>query len=199
MSIISMDDPEHTRQRRLINRGFTPARVRELADHMRADQPDHRRDPGRGQIDFVEDFAIHVPLIVIAEMMGLDPRAARPPLQVVRRHDGRRRPPSTRRPPAPGCRRGLRRVRRMCAELIEERRGVMPRDDLISILTNAFDEGALRPAAMADGQEILDEGMSSDELFLFLALLVVAGNETTRNALTGGLLAFSLFPEQKQR
>jgi cytochrome P450 len=35
MSIISMDDPEHTQQRRLINRGFTPARVRELADHMR--------------------------------------------------------------------------------------------------------------------------------------------------------------------
>ena len=35
MSIISMDDPEHTRQRRLVNKGFTPAKVRELAYHMR--------------------------------------------------------------------------------------------------------------------------------------------------------------------
>ena len=35
MSIISMDDPEHTRQRRLINKGFTPAKVRQLSEHMR--------------------------------------------------------------------------------------------------------------------------------------------------------------------
>ena len=38
--------------------------------------------------------------------------------------------------------------------------------------------------------------MTDDELFMFLCLLVVAGNETTRNALTGGLLAFSRFPDR---
>ena len=74
LSLIGVDDPEHTRQRRLINRGFTPRRVGELAPHIRElsneliDQIAHR-----GEIDFVEEMAIHVPLIVIAELMGLDP------------------------------------------------------------------------------------------------------------------------------
>ncbi len=74
MSIISMDDPEHTRQRRLISKGFTPARVRELADHMRELANGIIDDiEAKGECDFVEDFAIHVPLIIIAELMGLDP------------------------------------------------------------------------------------------------------------------------------
>ena len=51
----------------------------------------------------------------------------------------------------------------------------------------------------ADLQPVEDGGLSSDELFMFLTLLVVAGNETTRNALTGGMLAFSLFPDQKEK
>jgi cytochrome P450 len=86
----------------------------------------------------------------------------------------------------------------MCLELIEARRGSTQATDLISILTNAKEHGALALGGMAEGQENLDE-MSSDELLLFLALLVVAGNETTRNAITGGLLAFSLFPDQKEK
>ena len=44
-----------------------------------------------------------------------------------------------------------------------------------------------------------DAVLTTDELLMFLVLIVVAGNETTRNALTGGLVAFSQFPEQKQR
>ena len=74
MSIISMDDPDHARQRRLVNRGFTPKRVRALTDHIRELSNviiDEVKD--RETIDFVEDFAMHVPLIVIAEMLGLDP------------------------------------------------------------------------------------------------------------------------------
>src|SRR5690606_28401433 len=66
MSIISMDDPEHTRQRRLVSRGFTPAKVRALTDHIRELSNQIIDDiAGRGEIDFVEDLAIHVPLIVI--------------------------------------------------------------------------------------------------------------------------------------
>ena len=74
MSIISMDDPEHTRQRRIISKGFTPRKVRELSEHMREvcnQVIDEIAD--RGEIDFVEDFAIHLPLIIIAELMGLEP------------------------------------------------------------------------------------------------------------------------------
>src|SRR5206468_3510721 len=76
LSLICEDDPEHTRQRRMINRGFTPRRVRDLAPHIRElsnQLIDEIAD--RGDIDFVEDLAIHVPLIVICELMGLDPAA----------------------------------------------------------------------------------------------------------------------------
>jgi cytochrome P450 len=201
MSIISMDDPEHTQQRRLINRGFTPARVRELAQHMR-DITSQLLDEiqGRGEIDFVEDFAINLPLIIIAEMLGLDPEQ-RDRLytwsDAMMAGDGHVNFDS---PQLLAAADAFGEYATMCAELIEARRGRDDLTDLISILTNAQAEGALSAGGMAEGQEILGpEGMSSDELFLFLALLVVAGNETTRNALTGGMLAFSLFPEQKQK
>jgi cytochrome P450 len=74
MSIISMDDPEHTRQRRLVSQGFTPRMVRQLSDHIR-DLSNQIIDEisARGSCDFVDDIALHVPLIVIAELIGLDP------------------------------------------------------------------------------------------------------------------------------
>jgi cytochrome P450 family 142 subfamily A polypeptide 1 len=86
----------------------------------------------------------------------------------------------------------------MCLELIEKRRQDGSTDDIIGILTNAYDQGDLeRPdgaVRAADG-----DSLSSDDLLMFLTLLLVAGNETTRNALTGGLAAFTRFPEQRQR
>src|SRR5690606_7664151 len=58
MSIISMDDPEHTRQRRLINRGFTPRTVRQLSDHIRELTNEIIDEvAAKGEIDFVEDLA----------------------------------------------------------------------------------------------------------------------------------------------
>ena len=76
LSILTMDDPEHTQQRSIINRGFTPRQVRRLEPHIRQLANEIIDDvQGRGEIDFVVDFAIHVPLIVIAELMGLDPSA----------------------------------------------------------------------------------------------------------------------------
>jgi cytochrome P450 family 142 subfamily A polypeptide 1 len=200
MSIISMDDPEHTRQRRLINRGFTPARVRQLADHMR-DITNELLDEiqGKGQIDFVEDFAIHLPLIIIAEMMGLDPEQ-RDRLyrwsDAMMAGDGHTDFES---PQLQAAAEAFGEYAAMCAVLIEERRGRDDLEDLISILTNAHDKGELRRGGMADDlQGPADGSLTADELFMFLTLLVVAGNETTRNALTGGMLAFSLFPDQKE-
>jgi len=74
MSIISMDDPEHTRQRRLVSKALTPRMVRQLSDHIR-DLSNQIIDEisAKGACDFVGEIAIHVPLIVIAELMGLDP------------------------------------------------------------------------------------------------------------------------------
>jgi cytochrome P450 family 142 subfamily A polypeptide 1 len=203
MSIISMDDPEHTRQRRLINRGFTPARVRELTDHIRElsneiiDQVSQR-----GELDFVEEFAIHVPLIVIAELMGLDPAQR---TQLYKWSDAMMAGDSAIDPDDPKLQAAAESFGEyavLCTELIEERRAQPgTKHDLIAVLTEAFDEGSLDRSDRGGAAEIEMENRSltDDELLMFLVLIVVAGNETTRNALTGGVVAFSRFPDQKQR
>jgi cholest-4-en-3-one 26-monooxygenase len=200
MSLISMDDPDHTRQRRLINRGFTPQRVRQLSDHIR-ELSNQIIDEiaGRGECDFVEDFAIHVPLIVIAELMGLDP-AERQKLyrwsDAMMAGDGHTDPDD---PVLVAAAEAGAEFAMTCVELIERRRADGSTDDLIGVLTAAFDEGALaRPDRGAAGG-VGDDQLGPDELIMFLILLVVAGNETTRNALTGGLVAFSRFPDQHRK
>lgn len=201
MSIISMDDPEHTRQRRIISKGFTPRKVRELTEHMREitdEVLDEIQD--RGEIDFVADFAIHVPLIVLAELMGLDP-GMRLQLQhwsdTMMAGDGHTDPDD---PVLLGSAQAFGEFAEFVTKLIEQRRQD-PQDDLIGILTGAFDAGELDrewdgPTDLATG---LDDDLADDELLMFLVLLLVAGNETTRNAITGGLLAFSRFPEERDK
>lgn len=200
MSIISMDDPEHTRQRRIISKGFTPRKVRQLVEHMRevCDQViDEMAD--KGECDFVEDFAIHLPLIIIAEMMGLDPGQRMKLYQwseAMMAGDGRTDPDD---PVMQGAANAFGEFAGECLALIEQRRSA-PTDDIISILTGAYDHGEL---SADDAERMMDEelaaagDLSDDELLMFLTLLVVAGNETTRNAITGGLKAFSDFPEER--
>lgn len=197
MSLISMDEPEHTRQRRLINKGFTPRQVKRLEPHIR-DLSNQIIDEikERGEIDFVEDFAIHVPLIVIAELMGLDP-AGRQQLykwsDAMMGGDGHTEPDD---PAMLAAAEAFGEYVEYLIPIIEARRAD-PQEDLISILTGAFDEGALD-----GGDSIAVSGfdeLTSDELLMFLVIVVVAGNETTRNAITGGLRAFSDFPDQKQK
>jgi cytochrome P450 family 142 subfamily A polypeptide 1 len=203
MSIISMDDPEHTRQRRIVSRGFTPAKVRALTDHIRelSNQIiDEVAD--RGALDFVEDFAIHVPLIVIAEMMGLDPEQR---IKLYKWSDAMMAGDSASDAPDDplmlGAAEAFGEYATMCIELITERRANPgAKTDIISALTRAFDEGELTREDRGGAEDVALGGeLTDDELIMFLVLIVVAGNETTRNALTGGLLAFSEFPDQKQR
>ena len=195
MSIISMDDPEHTRQRRLVNKGFTPRMVRQLADHIR-ELSNQIIDEiaARGTCDFVEDFAIHVPLIVIAELMGLDPdqrRALYRWSDAMMAGDGHTEADD---PVLHAAATAGAEFAATCVELIEQRRADGSTDDIIGILTQAFDEDAL--AREPDGAT---GAVGPDELIMFLILLVVAGNETTRNALSGGLIAFSRFPDQRRK
>ena len=193
LSLIGVDDPEHTRQRRMINRGFTPRRVAELTPRIRElsnELIDEIAD--RGEIDFVEEMAIHVPLIVIAELMGLDPQTR---LQMYRWSDAMMAGDGHSDPDDPVLVRAgeaFLEYNAMCAELIAARRRE-PLDDLISVLTQKFDEGEL-------GQrEAADDLMNDDELNLFLTVLLIAGNETTRNAISGGLVALSRFPQECER
>jgi cholest-4-en-3-one 26-monooxygenase len=201
MSIITLDDPEHTEQRRLVSRGLTPRMVRKLTDHMRElanEIIDEIAD--KGECDFVEDMAIHVPLIVLAELMGLDPdqrsQLYRWSDDMMAGNDADTDDPDD----EVGVRATVAGAEfvAMVTELIEERRRDGSTEDIIGILTHAYDEGQLdtsgRPVAPVDVQP-----MAHDELFMFLILLMVAGNETTRNAISGGLIAFSRFPEERDR
>jgi cytochrome P450 family 142 subfamily A polypeptide 1 len=205
MSIITLDGEEHVRTRRLINAGFTPRRVRDLMPHVRQltnDIIDEVIELGR--IDFVEQFAIHVPLIIICELMGLNPEQR---MKMYRWSDAMMAGDGhTEGPVLHAAAEAFGEFATMCLELIAERRAD-PQNDLISVLTQAFDDGALakeHKAVQGVTEEQLaarraaDGGLADDELLVFLAVLVVAGNETTRNAISGGLLALSRFPDQKQ-
>jgi cholest-4-en-3-one 26-monooxygenase len=200
LSLICEDDPEHTRQRRMINRGFTPRRVRDLAPHIRElsnqliDEIAHR-----GEIDFVEDLAIHVPLIVICELMGLDPTTR---MKMYRWSDDMMAGDGHTEADDPvlvAAAEAFVAYSQVCAGLIAERRA-HPSDDLISVLTEKFDDGDLGKEEFTRlSGEPIGEPMGDDELNLFLTVLLIAGNETTRNAISGGMLALSLFPEERQR
>jgi cytochrome P450 family 142 subfamily A polypeptide 1 len=209
MSIITLDGEEHVRQRRLINQGFTPRRVRELIPHVRElSQQLVDEIAAKDDIDFVEDFAIHVPLIIICELMGLDPDQR---MKMYRwsddmmAGDGHADPDS---PQLHAAATSFGEYATMLIELIAERRANPSNDDLIGILTQAFDAGDLEKEHKAlqgideerAAQIIAEKAeLTDDELLAFLAVLLVAGNETTRNAISGGLLALSLFPDQKAK
>jgi cholest-4-en-3-one 26-monooxygenase len=200
MSIIAMDDPEHTRQRRLVNKGFTPRMVRELSDHMKElshkiiDQVAHK-----GEIEFVEELAIHVPLIVIAELMGLNPEQRENLYHwsdQMMAGDGHLDPDD---PVLHAAGEAFGQFAAVAYEIIEQRRATGDTSDLIGIITNAFDEGELTKGGLDEELAGVANQLSNDELLMFLVLLVVAGNETTRNALSGGLHAFSRFPSEREK
>jgi len=208
MSIITLDGEEHFRQRRLVNPGFTPRRVRELIPHIQELAQQLIDDvAGRDDIDFVEDFAIHVPLIIICELMGLDPEQRMKMYRwsdAMMAGDGHSAADS---PQLFAAAEAFGEYATMCLELIAERRAVPSDEDLIGLLTQAFDNGDLAKDTTAlpgiseeRAAEILAERgqLTDDELLAFLTILLVAGNETTRNALSGGLLALSRFPAARQ-
>jgi cytochrome P450 family 142 subfamily A polypeptide 1 len=182
LSIVSMDDPEHARQRRLVSRGFTPSRISELMAHIR----DLARElidnvAARGECDFVDDIAKPLPLIVIAEMLGMrieDRQQLAQWSDTMMAAEGS----APDEPRAQLAAEAFGEYVTYLLTLLEERRA-HPRDDLISVLLSTSDAGAL----------------TNDELLWFLVLLLVAGNETTRNALSGGMLALTRFPHEKER
>jgi cytochrome P450 len=87
----------------------------------------------------------------------------------------------------------------LLSQLIEQRRRDGSTADLIGILTQAYEEGELATDTLGVSEDHYREEMTSDELIMFLFLLLGAGNETTRNAISGGLRAFTLFPAERDK
>jgi cholest-4-en-3-one 26-monooxygenase len=204
LSIVSLDDPEHARQRKLVNRGFTPSRINAMLDHIR----DIARAlvdsvAAHGECDFVADIAKPLPLIVIAELLGL-PVEDRDQLgewsDAMMSAEGAEGDDD---PKLQAAGAAWAAYVTYLAGLLEDRRA-RPKDDLISILLSSADAGALEfreddlQARLATGALPMSD-LTGDELLMFFVLLLVAGNETTRNALSGAMEAFSNFPEERAR
>src|SRR4051794_38356371 len=206
MSIITLDGDEHVRQRRLVNPGFTPRRVRELVPHIRELAQQLSADvAAKGSVDFVEDFAIHVPLIIICELLGLDPEQRMKMYRwsdAMMAGDGHSAADS---PELHAAANAFGEYAELLLGLIAERRADPTDADLIGLLTQAFDKSELaRDRVGMPGvpggrvaETLAERGeLSNEELFAFLPILPAAGNETPRNGLSGGLVALSRFPAE---
>lgn len=181
-SMVNMDGPEHAALRGIVSRAFTPRllaaaeeNVRETARRVTEEMV--RDQPG----DFVTSVASRMPFEVICDLMGVDGRYRG---EIARQIDEASRNVGVgrRRIRVPG--RGLRALARLnltMARLARERRR-RPADDLITALVTADVDGA---------------ALSSRQLGAFFSLLLVAGVETTRNAVTHGLALLSAHPEQR--
>jgi cytochrome P450 family 142 subfamily A polypeptide 1 len=164
-----------------VYKGFTPKRVAGLEPHVRAvvTQIIDKVAP-LGRCDFVRDVATPLPMVLIAEMLGVaeDDRDA---LQewsdrVIAGADG---PENV----TTDVLEAFDQFSRYITEVLEDRRH-RPVDDLVSILVHA---------------EIDDERLSEEELIFESLLLLVGGNETTRNVIAGGMEALIRHPEQRAK
>lgn len=185
-SMISMDPPEHLEHRRTVMGGFTPARLQQMEAGIRArgvrliEQLKARWQAQDGQpIDFVEGFAAPYAIQTLAELFGVSEtdgdRLFAWSNAVVAEEDPELRPSQAVMDQMIG------EMAAYSMQLWADRRA-NPGPDLISMLANARIGGAeIRP-----GQYLAT-----------FILLVVAGNETTRNSLTGGLLALDAHPDQR--
>jgi cholest-4-en-3-one 26-monooxygenase len=182
--LLNMNPPEHGAYRAVVNRRFTPRAVEKLAqqvDQVTAEVLDGI--VGREECDFVTEVAAKLPLAVIAEMFGIP----RTDWEMMFRLSNSMIAPSD--PEFAGSEsinEILERTRmeffQYFSQLVEDRRKT-PRDDVASALANGMVNG---------------EPLPPFELLSYFALLIIAGNETTRNAISGGLYALINNPSQIQ-
>jgi cytochrome P450 family 142 subfamily A polypeptide 1 len=179
--MIDMDAPEHLKRRKLVNRAFTPARVRESAGRIRA-LCDEIIDSvcERGACDFRHDIAAPLPLIVICDMLGIPP-ADRAQLlawsdEMLGSLNGG--------PDAIAAAASAFGAYTEYAHRIISDRREHPVDDLVSVLVHA---------------EVDGDRLDDDELVFEILLLLLGGDETTRNVTCGGMEQLLAHPEQRAR
>jgi hypothetical protein len=184
-SLIHMDAPDHTRLRGLVSKAFThrsveamEGRIQQLVD----DLIDAVHD--RGQMDLIEHLAYPLPVMVIAEMLGV-PAQDR---ALLKKWSDDIAPILSGDPaiPEPVLRRVMeaRREFREYLRAVVERRRQDPGDDLLSALIRAEEEGGR---------------LSEDELYSTVVLLLIAGHETTTNLIGNGMNALLRHPSEQRR
>ncbi len=185
--LLVMDRPDHTRYRKLAAAYFTPRSIRRLESNIERitrEILDELTLEETSEIDFVTTVSAPLPLAVLADMLGV-PREDwqlmfRWTNAIVGSEDPEYRQGETSEDSAGGARKSL---FEYFWKMAEERRRE-PRDDIVSVLANAKLEG---------------EDVPPFELLSYYFLLVVAGNETTRNAMSGGLLALTENPGEFEK
>ena len=174
--MLNIDPPQHTKLRGIVSRGFTPRAINNLRSALSARAERIVAEAiASGSGDFVTDVAAELPLQAIAELVGVPQDDRRKVFDWSNDMVGYDDPEYVGDPAA------------AAAELVgyamvmAEDRRQCPRDDIVTKLVNA----------QVDGGEL-----SSDEFGFFVILLAVAGNETTRNAISHGMHAFLENPGQ---
>ena len=182
LMMLNMDPPLHTRYRRLVNKGFTPRMVRDLeANIHRVTDVIIDQVIEKGEADFVTDLSAELPLQVIAELLGVPRDDRHRMFEWSNRMVGNEDPEYQTQ--AEEALHAAMELYAYAAELFATKR-VDPHADLMSVLTTVEVEG---------------EQLSEMELELFFLLLTVAGNETTRNLMSGAMDTFFQHPDQWQR
>jgi cytochrome P450 len=185
MMMITTDPPRHSRIRQIINRRFTPralapyeSHVRKIADEIVDDVIE------RGECDFVVDVAARLPTAVICEMMGISREHYDLMFTLANMSIGFDDPEYQQGKSAMETGQYAQaQVFMFFSKLIEERRK-NPGDDLVSALVQGEAEGTR---------------LTDLEILFNCFLLIVAGQETTRNATSGGMLALIDNPQQRRR
>jgi cytochrome P450 len=185
--MVNMDDPRHARLRRIVSRAFTPRRLSQIDEHIAKTAATIVDDViGGGSGDFVADVAARLPIKVICAMMGVPEHhhaKVAACVDAMTEYSGVRGDVARLRTLRllTGNLKAIVELHRLVARLGRERRR-NPGDDLISALVNADVDG---------------ERLSVRELGAFFDLLLVAGNETTRNTIAHGLKLFTDHPDQR--
>jgi cholest-4-en-3-one 26-monooxygenase len=175
--MLNMDAPHHTRLRKIISRGFTPRAIGWLRDELdtRA-QNIAKTAAAEGSGDFVEQVSCELPLQAIAGLLGVPQDDRDKIFRWSNEMTGGEDPEYAHIDPAMSSAELI-----MYAMTMAEERAKNPGDDIVTRLVQADIDG---------------EKLSDDEFGFFVVMLSVAGNETTRNSITHGMIAFSQHPDQ---
>jgi cholest-4-en-3-one 26-monooxygenase len=194
-SMQAMDGEPHLRHRNVVSRAFTPRMVSMLSAGARryADEAIDALE-GRSKGDFVTDLAVPVPMRIIADMLGV---ADGDLLRFREWSDAMISGTNPDGDPAHFARTAtlVGELREYIGRKIEERRRT-PQDDVLSRIVEAGDAGLLRDAV---GGPDRSAAFDPDEIKDMAMFLLIAGNETTRNAIAQGMLALLQHPEEKAR